>query len=609
MKAIRRWFIFSLAFALLMVCCGAPTGLADEEKANAALCEGEALSWRYLDNPYDLDFIQDTAWTLPGYDDSRWPTGSGAFGAHNGQLVSVEDMDAPDIYLRHYLPNGETIPVYYFRLAFTPESLNDPQYKATIIFDDAVIVYLNGKPIYENNVPENGYPQPDSYGADQVYSHLPKDELVLDTGLLLPGENVLAVELHQANASSSDIYFSLSPFVSCAQEMNEMRRNSLCLGLGEEEGQLYVTWQGAGDSGRVEFAHQSNSYYNFPTAVQAELIYENAWGAKTFRALLSGLEPGETYAYRVIDAEPSENYSFTMPEKGDFCFMVNGDPQISDSHDSAPIEVYDTLLSAAIGEDSPAFLLTLGDQSDVYDDESLFLRYLSSAHVKSLPVAAVVGNHEDYSDVFSRFFTLPHMDEDSLGHSGDMSGDYWFGHEGLLMLCINSNNEDMGEHVNALRAFKEAYTDQYGEPRWIAAAFHHSLYSVGSHAASDSIQQRRDDYIPLLEELGVDVVFAGHDHRYVRTYPISDQTIIEDSSDHLVNPEGIVYLTLGSSTDTKYHEDDSDFYDYDLVVAHEDEPAVTRVDVSDHTFSVTTYCQTDDGIEVLDAFTIEKTGL
>lgn len=77
------------------------------------------------------------------------------------------------------------------------------------MYDDSVIIYLNGTPVYYGNTPANGY-QDDNYGCKESTDAPVTDSFLLTASQFTKEENVLAVELHQANKESSDIYFNLA---------------------------------------------------------------------------------------------------------------------------------------------------------------------------------------------------------------------------------------------------------------------------------------------------------------------------------------------------------------------------------------------------------------
>ena len=144
---------------------------------------------------------------------------------------------------------------------------------------------------------------------------------------------------------------------------------------------------------------------------------------------------------------------------------------------------------------------------------------------------------------------------------------------------------------------------------WKIVTFHHSIYSVASHATDDDILQRREQLAPLFKELDIDVVLMGHDHVYCRTYmmdgttPMTDASIY-DNADYssITNPEGILYVTANSASGSKFYNLKNEQYEYAAVKNQENVPNISRVSISDDQFTITTYRTTD--MSVVDTFTI-----
>jgi hypothetical protein len=83
--------------------------------------------------------------------------------------------------------------------------------KLHLLWDDGAVVYLNGQEIVRSNMPsaEINYRTLAS-SVVEVPGESVFHEFDIDIGLLRQGNNVLAVEIHQANTSSTDISFDLS---------------------------------------------------------------------------------------------------------------------------------------------------------------------------------------------------------------------------------------------------------------------------------------------------------------------------------------------------------------------------------------------------------------
>jgi hypothetical protein len=144
----------------------------------------------------------DAAWKDNAFNHAAWAVGRG--------LLYVETAD---------LPGPKTTPLtlgqlaYYFRAKFTlPSVPAGATLRLNHIIDDGAVFYLNGRELYRFG-----------FAADVVIQHSTPCTLVgdavltgpitLPAGLLQVGENVLAVEVHQATASSSDIVFGADLFL------------------------------------------------------------------------------------------------------------------------------------------------------------------------------------------------------------------------------------------------------------------------------------------------------------------------------------------------------------------------------------------------------------
>ena len=158
--------------------------------------------WKYNQQGVDLG----TAWRATNYNDGAagWASGRGG--------LMVEDNGAITPWRQTTLsltaPNGNRIWTYYFRTSFT--LTNDPRtltIYTTNIFDDGMIVYLNGKEIYRYNMPSG------DVGYSTAALNLPAEGVIyltnLPNSLLVQGTNYLAVEAHQVATNSSDIVMCL----------------------------------------------------------------------------------------------------------------------------------------------------------------------------------------------------------------------------------------------------------------------------------------------------------------------------------------------------------------------------------------------------------------
>ena len=155
--------------------------------------------WKYLDNGTD----QGTAWKEPSFDDSSWSLGAAELGYGDGDETTVIDF-GPD-------SNNKFITTY-FRHSFNVTDITSiNNLILRVLNDDGTVVYLNGTEIYRDNMP-TGEIKFDTLASVGVGGNNEKifHSSNVDASLLTENINVLAVEIHQINGSSSDISFDLS---------------------------------------------------------------------------------------------------------------------------------------------------------------------------------------------------------------------------------------------------------------------------------------------------------------------------------------------------------------------------------------------------------------
>ena len=154
-------------------------------------------SWRYLDNGSN----QGTGWNGLAFADSTWKTGVAEFGYGEGDEATIVAYGSKK---NRYVTT-------YFRRAFNVNSLSGIQsLLVRLKRDDGAVVYLNGVEIWRSNMPSGviGYrtlAAATMNGADETTFF----EHAVAASLLRVGTNVIAVEVHQSDADSSDVSFDL----------------------------------------------------------------------------------------------------------------------------------------------------------------------------------------------------------------------------------------------------------------------------------------------------------------------------------------------------------------------------------------------------------------
>ena len=151
--------------------------------------------WRFNDTGTDLGAV----WTSLDYVDQAWGTGAAELGYGDGGEAT----------LLGYGPDSQNkYPCYYFRHAF---NVADPGVYETlsldVLRDDGCVVYLNGQEVTRLGMPGGTITYATYASSATEYDW---DRAISIPNLLVSGPNVVAVEVHQGNASSSDLSFNLA---------------------------------------------------------------------------------------------------------------------------------------------------------------------------------------------------------------------------------------------------------------------------------------------------------------------------------------------------------------------------------------------------------------
>jgi hypothetical protein len=156
-----------------------------------------ATQWKYEQRGANLG----SSWRGPAFNDNAWPAGAALFAFENAALPE---------HIRTPLTTNNGKFTFYFRKKFTlPFGATNAPLALRQIIDDGVVYYLNGLELFRLGVATDPvlYNDPASRTvSDAVY----EGPFILTPGNLLNGTNVLAAEVHQVNATSSDVVFGLS---------------------------------------------------------------------------------------------------------------------------------------------------------------------------------------------------------------------------------------------------------------------------------------------------------------------------------------------------------------------------------------------------------------
>ena len=250
-------------------------------------------------------------------------------------------------------------------------------------------------------------------------------------------------------------------------------------------------------------------------------------------ATITGLEPGATYSYAVGDGagtwrDPAE-FTTVSTEIRPFSFFYMGDAQNG-------LDTWGNLVHKSFAHrPDAAFYIMAGDLvnrgAERDDWDKLF--HNAEGIWDRRQLVPVPGNHEyqgGNAQWYLDQFALP-----AEGPVGELSYVIRYSNALFVMLDSNRGIEEQAPWLEAQLANTDA--------TWKIAVYHHPAYSSGIDRDNKAVRQR---WGALFDKYHVDLALQGHDHAYLRTYPMRDQERVDSPAD------GTIYIV--SVSGTKFYE-------------------------------------------------------
>jgi hypothetical protein len=331
---------------------------------------------------------------------------------------------------------------------------------------------------------------------------------------------------------------------------------------------------------RTDVATDSRVRYGSAPGNLAAFV-NNAASTTEHEVAATGLSPDTQYYYSVgtstatLAGGDSTYYWVTFPSPGTPAptrIWVLGDSGTANSDAAAVRDAYFN----ATGTRQTDLWLMLGDNAynngtDAEYQAAVFNLYPTL--LRRSVLFPTLGNHDtaqstQFVDTYPYFaiFTLPRNGEIG-GVASGTEHYYSFDFGNLHFICLDSmtaNRSATGPMATWLQNDLAATTGD-----WVIAYWHHPPYSKGSHNSDTEIElvEMRQNFLPILEAGGVDLVLSGHSHSYERSYLIdghygvsstfSSANVVDGGSGRDPNPyekppglpahAGAVYAVAGSS--------------------------------------------------------------
>lgn len=284
------------------------------------------------------------------------------------------------------------------------------------------------------------------------------------------------------------------------------------------------------------------------------------------KAEAENLSPNTKYQYRVGDSEAgvwSEIGYFTTSSntKDEANFIVIADVQASNEENFQKASL---VMKEAV-ETMPEyeFAVNLGDfVNDCTNEEwdSYFRNFaFSNMNTTLVPVA---GNHEGNLQwfKFNNMFNIGEAENSSV-----ITGCYYSFDWGDAHFAVLNSNDMYPMSASQLNWLKNDMNSS--DAQWKIILTHRALYSAGKNINKPDTIIMRNLLLPVIDELGIDIVFAGHDHMYFRSESVkgekvqSYETVTEVwngvPTTFALNPDGTTHI-LPSTAGTKRYSVNED---------------------------------------------------
>ena len=261
-------------------------------------------------------------------------------------------------------------------------------------------------------------------------------------------------------------------------------------------------------------------------------IVDDAQSTTEHIVQINGLIPNTKYYYAIgstterLSGGDANTYFSTSPKIGErvpFRTWVIGDAGTGTEEQAAVYNAYRNFT----GTTKTSMWLQLGDNAYPDGTDADFQTNFFNMYPELLRQSVTwpaFGNHDAHSadsgsqtGPYYNMFSLP-KNAEAGGIASGTEAYYSFDYANVHFIVLDSF--DTNRTVGApMYRWLQADLQAASNADWIVAIWHHPPYSKGAHDSDTETQliDMRQNFLPLLESYGVDLVLTGHSHSYERS--------------------------------------------------------------------------------------------
>ena len=256
-------------------------------------------------------------------------------------------------------------------------------------------------------------------------------------------------------------------------------------------------------------------------AAQEDFFTDDGVKNNQYLAKLQELQADTDYEYRVVtEAAASDWHTLHTAGQGDFECLIFPDSQSSDYSDWEAVAQ-----NAAQRNPQAAFFINMGDIVDNGEDHTQWQAWFHGVNgiIDRLPFVPLMGNHETYDqkwkvrlpEAYLHYFVVPE------NNSRDFSRYYYsFDYGDVHFMVLNSQWDETEDFKPGLMAEQLDWLREDADrsrKKWKIVLVHKDVLQYRIHnrpERQEGISDVGENFMPLFDELGIDIVFSAHLHTY-----------------------------------------------------------------------------------------------
>ena len=494
--------------------------------------------WKYYDLGNAPSNQSGVNWKQLAYDDATWESGPAELGYGDGDESTVISSSTLTGYYRHVFQVDDPADFDSFDLALT--------------YDDGAVIYLNGTEIWRVNMPA-GPVTYNTFASSTSIDNAQASTTKLNT--LVTGNNVLAVEIHQRSASSTDLSFNISLTGSPAPGEAIITRGPYLQMANDTN--MIIRWRtNIPTPSMIDYGATPTSLTNSEvnnTSVTEHILSVNSLVAQT------------KYYYQIKIATdtllfPEDDIYFkTYPIAGTetpLTAWIHGDCGTGNNTARNVRNAYYNYIDT----NHTDMMLFLGDNAYTNGTDSEYqtaiFQNMYEQKLRNTVAWACLGNH-DGNSANSNTQTGPYYDIFSFPKAAECGGvasgteAYYSFDFGTIHFVILDSHESPRAVGGAMYQWCEDDL-QSTMAKWIIGVWHHPAYSKGSHNSDVDValKEMRENFLPLFEDYGVDLVLSGHSHSYERTFLLNGHYGLSTTFNQATHTVGVTGSGSGQTENT-----------------------------------------------------------